>query len=206
VEDQGLFLSLITDKLAATLMSHRELERLQSDAKTDQVTKLPNARAAFLNLESSLRNAQDEASKVAVLFMDINGLKPVNDSYGHAAGDRLLIETAQMLRNSLRSFDFLGRIGGDEFLAIVPGITQEALEEQIEHLKSALGGSRIEVAQGVRTRPMVSIGAAVYPDDAVTADDLVYLSDQRMYEDKQRSKQKVASELSDPLLASRRTA
>ncbi len=193
-EDQGLFLSLITEKLGATLLSWHKLERMQLEAQTDQVTTLPNARAAFNQLEIELNCAQRDGSKVGVLFMDINGLKPVNDSYGHAAGDRLLIETALKLKSCLRSFDFLGRIGGDEFLAILPGVTTEALEEQIEQLKSALGKTRIEVAHGIRTKPMVSVGATVYPDDAVDADELVYLSDQRMYEDKLRAKQQITSE------------
>jgi diguanylate cyclase (GGDEF)-like protein/putative nucleotidyltransferase with HDIG domain len=193
-EDQGLFLSLITEKLAATLLSGQKLERMQLEAQTDQVTGLPNARAAFQQLEIELHRAQRDGSKVGVLFMDINGLKPVNDSYGHAAGDRLLIETGLKLQGCLRSFDFLGRIGGDEFLAVLPGVTTEALDDQIEHLKSALGKTRIEVAHGIRTKPMVSVGASVYPDDASGADDLVYLSDQRMYEDKLRAKQQVASQ------------
>jgi diguanylate cyclase (GGDEF)-like protein/putative nucleotidyltransferase with HDIG domain len=193
-EDQGLFLSLITEKLAATLLSWHKLERMQLEAQTDQVTSLPNARAAFRQLEVELNRAKRDGSKVGVLFMDINGLKPVNDSYGHAAGDRLLIETAQKLKSCLRTFDFLGRIGGDEFLAVLPGVTTEALEDQIEQLKSALGDTRIEVARGIRTRPMVSVGATVYPDDASNADDLVFLSDQRMYEDKLRAKKQVASE------------
>jgi diguanylate cyclase (GGDEF)-like protein/putative nucleotidyltransferase with HDIG domain len=205
-EDQGLFLSLITEKLAATLLSWRKLERMQLEAQTDQVTGLPNARAAFQQLEIALHSAERDGSKVGVLFMDINGLKPVNDSYGHAAGDRLLIETGLKLQSCLRSFDFLGRIGGDEFLAVLPGVTTEALEDQIEQLKSALGETRIEVAHGIRTKPMVSVGASVYPDDASGADDLVYLSDQRMYEDKLRAKQQVASELAEPTALPARTA
>jgi diguanylate cyclase (GGDEF)-like protein len=191
-EDQGLFLSLITEKLAATLLSSQRLQKIQLDAQTDQVTGLPNARAAFQQLEVELNRANREGSKVGVLFMDINGLKPVNDSYGHSAGDRLLIETGQKLQGCLRSFDFLGRIGGDEFLAVLPGVTPEALSEQITQLKAALAEARIEIAHGIRTRPMVSVGACVYPDDGADADELVYLSDQRMYEDKMRAKRLIA--------------
>jgi diguanylate cyclase (GGDEF)-like protein len=202
-EDQGLFLSLITEKLGATLVSSRKLERIHQEAQTDQVTGLPNARAAFHQLEVALGRAHRDGSKVGVLFMDINGLKPVNDSYGHAAGDRLLIETGLKLQSCLRSFDFLGRIGGDEFLAVLPGVTSEALEDQIDTLKNALGATRIEVAHGIRTKPMVSVGASVYPDDAADADELVYLSDQRMYEDKVRTKQQIASEHEAPVLPAR---
>jgi diguanylate cyclase (GGDEF)-like protein/putative nucleotidyltransferase with HDIG domain len=197
-EDHGLFLSLITEKLASTMVSWHRLERMQIEAQTDQVTGLPNARTAFLQLEVELERAQREGGKVGVLFMDVNGLKPVNDSYGHGAGDRLLIETGQRLRGCLRSFDFLGRMGGDEFLAVLPGATREALEEQIDLIKTTLSETRIEVAQGVSLRPMVSVGAALYPDDGGDADELVYLSDQRMYKEKMRSKRHISSDYRAP--------
>lgn len=193
-DDHGLFLSLITEKLASTMISWRRLERMQLEAQTDQVTGLPNARAAFTQLEVELRRAQQEFGKVGVLFMDINGLKPINDSYGHAAGDRLLIETGQKLRSCLRSFDFLGRMGGDEFLAVLPGATPDAIADQIDLMKATLAETRIEVVAGVQTRPMISIGAAIYPDDAPDADELVYISDQRMYEEKMRTKRHISSD------------
>ncbi len=193
-EDHGLFLGLITEKLASTMISWRRLERMQLEAQTDQVTGLPNARAAFTQLEVELRRARQEGGKVGVLFMDVNGLKPINDSYGHAAGDRLLVETGQKLRSCLRTFDFLGRMGGDEFLAVLPGATPEAIADQIEQMKVALAETRIEVVEGVQTRPMISIGAAIYPDDAPDADELVYISDQRMYEEKMRSKRHISSD------------
>ncbi len=187
-EEQGLFLSLITEKLALTLLSSQKLEQLQTDAQTDEVTQLPNARAAFHKLEEELNRAQREQRTVGVLFMDINGLKPVNDTFGHAAGDRLLIESGRKLRSCLRSYDFLGRVGGDEFLAILPGISSKSLHDTIRLLKEALTETQIEIAKGVSTKPRISIGASIYPDDSTDADDLVYLADQRMYRDKERDR------------------
>jgi diguanylate cyclase (GGDEF)-like protein len=203
IEDHGLFLSLITEKLASTMVSWQRLERIQLEAQTDQVTGLPNARTAYMQLEVELDRAQREGGQVGVLFMDVNGLKPVNDSYGHGAGDRLLIETGQRLRSCLRSFDFLGRMGGDEFLAVLPGATREALEEQIDVIKTTLAETRIEVTPGVRLRPMVSVGAALYPDDASDADELVYTSDQRMYKEKMRSKRHISSDYRPPEVPAR---
>jgi hypothetical protein len=85
-------------------------------------------------------------------------------------------------------------------------VTSEVLEDQIDTLKNALGATRIEVAHGIRTKPMVSVGASVYPDDAADADELVYLSDQRMYEDKVRTKQQIASEHAEAPAVPARTA
>jgi diguanylate cyclase (GGDEF)-like protein len=94
-------------------------------------------------------------------------------------------------------------MGGDEFLAVLPGATREALEEQIDVIKTTLAETRIEVTPGVRLRPMVSVGAALYPDDASDADELVYTSDQRMYKEKMRSKRHISSDYRPPEVPAR---
>jgi diguanylate cyclase (GGDEF)-like protein len=94
-------------------------------------------------------------------------------------------------------------MGGDEFLAVLPGATREALEEQIDLIKTTLSETRIEVAQGVSLRPMVSVGAALYPDDGGDADELVYISDQRMYKEKMRSKRHISSDYRAPEVPAR---
>ncbi len=188
--DQSLFLSLLADKLSSTLVASQQLRKIHIDANTDTVTSLPNARASFLRLEQELNRARRQDQTVGVLFMDLNGLKPVNDSYGHAAGDRLLSATAARLRQSLRSYDFVGRIGGDEFLAILPGIKTEDMEASVENMKKMLSESPVELGVGIQVRPMISVGAALFPKDAADPDELIYLSDQRMYEDKERSRRR----------------
>jgi diguanylate cyclase (GGDEF)-like protein len=186
--DQTLFLSLLAEKMSSTLVASQQLRKMHIDANTDTVTSLPNARASFLRLEQELNRARRQEQTIGVLFMDLDGLKPVNDSYGHAAGDRLLAATAARLRQSLRSYDFVGRIGGDEFLAILPGIKADDMEKSVEHMKKMISESPVELGPGIQVRPMISVGAALFPDDAADPDDLIYLSDQRMYEDKERTR------------------
>lgn len=188
--DQSLFLSLLADKLSSTLVASQQLRKIHIEANTDTVTSLPNARASFLRLEQELNRARRQEQTIGVLFMDLNGLKPVNDSYGHAAGDRLLAATAARLRQSLRSYDFVGRIGGDEFLAILPGIKPADMEASVEHIKKMLSESPVELGPGIQVRPMISVGAALFPEDASDPDELIYLSDQRMYEDKERARRR----------------
>jgi diguanylate cyclase (GGDEF)-like protein len=188
--DQTLFLSLLAEKMSSTLVASQQLRKIHIDANTDTVTSLPNARASFLRLEQELNRARRQEQTIGVLFMDLDGLKPVNDSYGHAAGDRLLAATAARLRQSLRSYDFVGRIGGDEFLAILPGIKADDMMTSVEHMKKMVSESTVELGVGIQVRPMISVGAALFPEDASDPDELIYLSDQRMYDDKERSRRK----------------
>ncbi len=187
-QDQSRLISLLTNKLASTLIASQQLRKIHIDANTDAVTSLPNARASFQRLEQELNRAHRQKQSVGVLFMDLDGLKPVNDSYGHAAGDRLLAAAATRLKESLRSYDFVGRIGGDEFLAILPGIGAGNIANSVAQLKSKLSENPVELGEGIQVRPMISIGAALYPDDAADPDKLVYLSDKRMYDDKEKSR------------------
>ena len=186
--DQCRLISLLTGKVASTVLSSRTLRRIYLEAETDTVTGLPNTRAVFRKLETELQRAQREGETVGVLFMDLNSLKPVNDSFGHAAGDTLLLEVGRALKRCLRPYDFLGRVGGDEFLAIVPGVAQDQLIGKIQVLKSAIATTAFRVKKDATIHTSVSVGAAVYPADAGEAEELVYLSDKRMYEDKQRTK------------------
>ena len=186
--EQGHSLSLVTGKMASTVLSSRRLRRIYMEAETDEITNLPNARAAFRKLASELERARRQGETVAVLFMDMDRLKPVNDSYGHGAGDRLLAETGQMLTSCLRSYDFLGRLGGDEFLAVLPGIPRDEVPAKVATLKKAVSEHSVEIASGTTVRVSMSIGAALFPEDATSLEDLVYLSDQQMYRDKQQGR------------------
>ena len=185
-ERDRLLLELITGKLASTMQSAKELQEIYLQAKTDEVTRLPNTRATFKRLEVEVTRAQRDHQSVGVLFMDVDKLKPVNDTYGHAAGDRLLAETARRLKTSLRSYDEVGRVGGDEFLAILPGIQPHRLQGRAERLRRAVERQPVEIGRGIDVATSISVGAAMFPKDGDNPDDLVYISDQRMYRDKRQ--------------------
>ncbi len=178
------FIDQLAEPIANAVISARALQRIYRDAETDQATGLPNLRAAFRRLESELVRASRRSDSLAVLFIDVDGLKPVNDSYGHSAGDQLLLETSRRLGGRLRSYDQLARVGGDEFLAILVGISGDGIERKIAELKAAVSSSSIEVKPGGWVKPAVSIGGAAYPADGETAEELISVSDRRMYEDK----------------------
>jgi diguanylate cyclase (GGDEF)-like protein len=193
-QDHAWFLGLITPKLAATVRCARDVQALRDEAATDPVTRLPNARAAFQRMEEEIRRASREGRRLAVLFLDLNHFKQINDTYGHVVGDKVLAETAEKLRQSLRPYDFLGRVGGDEFLAVLPGIDDENLRAKVASLKKLVEQNVVAAGEGVEVSTSVSVGVACFPRDGKDAEELMFRSDQRMYEDKR----KISAALSSP--------
>ena len=126
--------------------------------------------------------------------MDLNGMKSINDAYGHTAGDKLLEAVSRRMKDSLRSYDFTGRISGDEFLAVLPGISGEHLGLSVQQVKESLEQSPIDLGEGRFVRPTISVGAALYPRDGSDSGALIKFSDERMYEDKQRARMRWLSD------------
>ncbi|NIA27489.1 MAG: diguanylate cyclase, partial [Desulfobulbaceae bacterium] len=130
-----------------------------------------------------LTESADDATG-ALLFIDLNDFKIINDTYGHEAGDELLTIASRRLRKSLRSCDIIGRPGGDEFLALVPDVTAEVAEKLARRLTKTLeepyviGKDKLDCA--------ASIGLALYPDNANTLTGLMREADQAMYRAKDR--------------------
>jgi diguanylate cyclase (GGDEF)-like protein/PAS domain S-box-containing protein len=161
--------------------TQRKLEQL---ASIDQLTGLPNRRLLHDRLEQAARRAQRSNEGMAVMFIDLDGLKKVNDTLGHSVGDLLLQEAASRLQKCIRLSDSVGRLGGDEF-AIV-------LEDARDRTDAAEIGERIVAAfalpfvlDGHRVTTSASVGIAIYPDDGSDAITLLKNADAAMYKAKQ---------------------
>jgi diguanylate cyclase (GGDEF)-like protein len=155
-------------------------ERIRYLATHDSLTGLPN-RAMFNQLmDFSLKNAGRYERKCAVLFIDLDRFKLINDSLGHAAGDALLIEMAARLRSVLRASDVVARMGGDEFMILLNEVTENGQAATIaESVLSALCGTLL--LNGHECRVTASIGIAMYPDDGVDEETLMKNADSAMY-------------------------
>ncbi len=154
-------------------------------AERDALTGLPNRNALADRLDSAIRRANAGNTMVAVLFVDLNGFKAVNDDYGHRTGDELLAVIAMRLGGCVRRHETLGRYGGDEFVVIIEDLVEsgDALRVQRDILrvidqKVEIGGRLLWVG--------AAVGIAYYPFDATCADDLLHAADQAMYRDKRR--------------------
>jgi diguanylate cyclase (GGDEF)-like protein len=164
----------------------RSLERRESDARverlaySDALTSLPNRIALLARLDEAIAEADALQGRVAVLFLDIDGFKGVNDTVGHRGGDTVLAEVAQRLRGTLRREEYIGRLGGDEFAIVMPRVADRA---EIESIAQRIGGV-LTFPFGVddfRFSLSASIGVAIYPDDAPARDELLACADAAMY-------------------------
>jgi diguanylate cyclase (GGDEF)-like protein/PAS domain S-box-containing protein len=168
-----------------------ELKRLQKElgemAHSDDLTGLPN-RALFMDrLGQVMTQAHRNLSRFALLFIDLDGFKEVNDSYGHLAGDQVLQEAAHRLLGCVRRTDTVARVGGDEFIIILSDLKH--WEEPAVVAKKLLEAFAPPFRSGeAACRVGVSIGVSIYPDDAGEADNLISFADSAMYAAKQAGK------------------
>lgn len=157
-------------------------------ANHDNLTGLPSLRLANDRLDMAIALAKRQDSKTALIYIDLDGFKSINDHYGHDVGDAVLVETASRLVSCVRETDTSCRIGGDEFLIIIPDIKDSAVLSQLcSYLIEQINLS-IEVEQHVLS-VSASLGVAMYPDNAVDADSLKKSADAAMYKVKESGKQ-----------------
>lgn len=159
-------------------------ERIVYLASHDPLTGLPNRAAFSRDLEDSLIRAKAANKKMALMFIDLDHFKKVNDTLGHAAGDALLIEVAERLRHTLRKGDLISRLGGDEFTVILECINGPSDAEMIANkILSSLSAPYVAVGgAGIAVTP--SIGICMYPDDGEDSTSLLKSSDMAMYKAK----------------------
>ncbi|GAA3959612.1 bifunctional diguanylate cyclase/phosphodiesterase [Allohahella marinimesophila] len=162
-------------------------EQLLRQANYDMLTSLPNRMLAIDRLKLALAQAKRSANHIGVLFIDLDNFKHVNDTLGHDAGDRLLIEVAQRIAHVVRDSSTLSRLGGDEFLAILPELDTADLASDIaQRVLDALTAPIILGNQEFFVT--ASIGIAVYPDDGDTSSTLMQQADSAMYKAKRQGK------------------
>jgi diguanylate cyclase (GGDEF)-like protein len=147
------------DGLKATLENLRaRLEELERLADTDTLLPLPNRRALLRELERVLHQAARHKTPAAVLYVDLNGLKAINDRHGHQAGDAVLLHVARVLKASLRAGDMVARIGGDEFGLILDHLDEKSAKAKADLLASTVAADPVELG---RTRVDVSVTAGL---------------------------------------------
>jgi two-component system, cell cycle response regulator len=180
--------------------SDRRRARMQDGlrlAMHDPLTGLYNRRAAAPQLAAIAERAKTEGTPFAVLVMDLDRFKQVNDSHGHAAGDQVLVEVARRLQANLRESDVLARIGGEEFLAILPHSCVMVARRVAERLCAAMEDQPVQLASGEELRITVSIGVAVAGlDSSFAVDDLVEQADLALLESKGAGRNQVTYRVS----------
>lgn len=176
----------INAKLALSIENALKYRQAESSASTDYLTGLPNARSLFLHLDGELSRCRRLSTPLGVLVCDLDGFKQVNDRFGHLEGNKLLREVAVGLKQSCREYDYIARMGGDEFVLVLPGLTPDALDAKVNRLRHIV----VEAGRRVTNEEIISIsvGQALYPQDGSDAEQLLAEADRRMYKYKQRQK------------------
>lgn len=182
-----MFVALVTD-----ISERKNAERRIRDmAYTDSLTGIYNRNYFLQHLEDTIKRSVRHESHFALLFLDLDGFKDINDSLGHDAGDELLVAVADRLKGTLRDDDFIARLGGDEFCILIDEISDEDSAAKAAAACLSVLNKPFELV-GRTLRPRGSIGIAVYPDDAGSVQELLKSADSAMYAAKTTGKHRYA--------------
>ncbi len=181
-------LTMLSSHIAATLhYSKRHIkDNLVYLATHDAMTKLTNRSFFIEKLHKFIALNKEAELRTGLILMDLDGLKSINDAYGHRYGDALIIEFAKRLRRCIRSNDVASRLGGDEFGVLLPSVNMAVLNEAVARIKASLV-SPIEF-EGETLQLSASIGTNITSKESTSAADFMHTADIRMYEVKQRTK------------------
>jgi diguanylate cyclase (GGDEF)-like protein/putative nucleotidyltransferase with HDIG domain len=183
-EDHRRLFERVAEQTATALHNSLLFEQTREDAMTDQLTGLPNRRWLGRYLPQELSRADRPSAEVALIAIDIDDFKTINDTHGHDVGDQALRAVATALQAVCRSYDVCARHGGDEFVVVLPDCSRDAAEVRRQELQQRLGDIEIDVAPDVRLRLGASAGVAVFPHDGHSCEALLEVADRRMYRDK----------------------
>lgn len=180
-------------KLAQTISALEESRRfLREQANTDSLTRLPNRRNFFQAATYSLAQMQRRTLDFSVIMLDIDYFKKINDTYGHQAGDYILVEMAKVLSDGMREDDLLARIGGEEFVVASPYTNRLAAIVLAERLRKAVESTEFTY-QGNRIPVTISLGLAAMSKNEESVDALLAVADARLYLAKQKGRNRICA-------------
>ena len=164
------------------------LKRAEALSVTDDLTHLYNSRYLNLVLRRETKRASRSGRPLSVLFVDLDGFKSINDTWGHLFGSRALVEAAAVIRGSARETDVVSRFGGDEFALILPDTGGEGAYAVGERIRERVAAHRFLAGDNLNIHLTASVGVATLPDVAASAEELLHAADSAMYQVKDRGK------------------
>lgn len=181
--DHLRILQAISSKLALCIENALKFQQAENSSVTDFLTGLPNARSLFLHLEHELARIRRTGRPLGVMVCDLNGFKSVNDRFGHLEGNRVLQIFAEKLTGICREYDYIARMGGDEFVIVAEGLQASQADEKVAAINQIAVNAGLEVCQ--ENILSASVGTAFYGADGEDAEQLLAAADRRMYGVKQ---------------------
>ncbi|MBA3973450.1 MAG: hypothetical protein C0504_04435 [Candidatus Solibacter sp.] len=188
--DHLRILQAVSSKIALAVENALKFKQAETSAVTDFLTGLPNARSLFLHLDAEIARCQSLNLPLAVLVCDVDNFKQINDELGHLEGNKALKAVASTLVRQCRETDYAARMGGDEFVLLLPGMPKDRIAERIQRMqKMVLDYTRAETGMPLS----VSIGSSSLPEDGTDAESLLATADRSMYVSKGVSQRAGAS-------------
>lgn len=181
-------LGLLSDQAAVAISNARLHLMVSKQAYSDTVTGLPNRRALDDRLEHEVVNARRNGNTFAVVMMDLDGFKAVNDTYGHSVGDQVLRATFNYLATGLRTTDFLARYGGDELTLVLSQTDPSSARIVVEKIIEKINKFSFNVSDGKKIQLGLSAGVALFPLHAANASDLLRAADEALYRAKKHQR------------------
>jgi diguanylate cyclase (GGDEF)-like protein len=178
-EDDMKLLSGLSAQIAVALYNSQLFEQTKALSLTDPLTSLPNRRSFDMFIEAEIRRAGRYHRSFSLLMVDFDNFKKYNDAFGHPAGDKILKKCSQLMKETIRDVDFLGRYGGDEFISVLPETDSTFALEVAERMRKTIA------AQSIEPRITLSIGIAAFPQDSNSKNTLIEIADDACYEAKQ---------------------
>jgi len=185
-KDHLRILLATSSKIGLAIENALRFRRAESSATTDFLTGLPNARSLFLQLDSEISRGRRTNAPLAVCVLDLDGFKLVNDRFGHLEGNRVLHEVAQGLRTACREYDYVARMGGDEFVVLLPGVRPADVDVKAMQFRQVVEDVCYELFH--EKLLTLSIGTAHFLIDGTDAEELLAEADRRMYKEKRTRK------------------
>lgn len=187
------FLRELALALAVAVRNAQTFEKTKRLTFTDDLTALYNARFMALYLDRELKRCRRARSMLSLLFMDLDGFKNVNDTHGHLAGSRTLVEVGAVLEKTVRDADVLIRYGGDEFVIVFPETPLAGGLIIAERIRQVIEATKFLESQQIEARVSASIGIAAYPESADDVRGLISSADRAMYRAKTLGKNRVVA-------------
>jgi diguanylate cyclase (GGDEF)-like protein len=186
-ESDVALMTAVGSQLASTLEVAQLHDTLKREASHDPLTRLYNRRLFLERMEQEMARSEASGERFSILFLDVDQLKPINDNYGHLAGDALLREVANALMDAVRGGDVVARYGGDEFIVLLPATGAPAAVSVAQRIADGIQRHRFMAGRELLEIPGVSVGVATFPEDGRSAEQLLAAADATLYREKRKA-------------------
>jgi len=180
-------MSAVGSQLASVLEVAQLHDTVKREASHDPLTRLNNRRLFLERVQEEIDRASERNEQFSLVFLDVNELKRVNDTYGHLAGDALLREVSNALMDAVRGEDLVARYGGDEFVVLLPATAISAATVVAQRISDGIARHRFMAGRQLLQIPGVSLGVATFPQDGTTLDQLLAAADTTLYRQKRKA-------------------